>query len=239
MTKPVTPTSLKTADGRPAGVDETYVALTFEDRLRIFWQKNRKAVVVLLVVLFAGILAKGAWEYSEEQKEKDIGREFAAASTPEKLAAFAAAHPGHLLGGVARLRVADAAYAAGKSAEAVTGYEQAAAELKAGPLASRARLGLAMAKIQAGRRADGAAALKQIAGDASEAKGIRIEANYHLASMAAVDGKADEVRKYSEQVMQLDATSPWTQRAFMLAASLPASAAAPASAPAGIKLPGN
>jgi hypothetical protein len=37
--------------------------------------------------------------------------------------------------------------------------------------------------------------------------------------------------------MQIDPMSPWTQRAFMLTASLPPEATP--TAPAGIKLPGN
>jgi predicted negative regulator of RcsB-dependent stress response len=238
MTKPVAPSATKISpDGKVVAVDENDVALTFEDRLRIFWQKNRKGIVILVIVLIAAILGKGAWDYSQEQKEREIGREFGAITTPDKYAAFASAHSGHTLGAIARLRAADAAYAAGKGSEAITGYEQAITELKAGPLAGRAKLGLAMAKIQAGRTADGEAGLKQIAGDANEPKGIRVEAAYHLASLASVNGKYDEVRKYSEQIMQIDPMSPWTQRVFLLTASLPP-APAPAEAAPGIKLPG-
>jgi tetratricopeptide (TPR) repeat protein len=110
------------------------------------------------------------------------------------------------------LRLADDAYAAGKPADAISGYEEAMADLKTGLLASRAKLGLAMAKLQAGRTADGEAALKQLAADTTEAKGVRVEASYHLASLASTAGKADEVKKYSEQILQLAPNSPWTRR---------------------------
>ncbi len=239
MTTPATPSAPKSAGDRPnlVVVDEAYTALTFEDRLRIFWQKNGKTVLALLVVALVAILAKGGWDYMEANKEQDIEHAYAEAGTPDKLQAFAAAHADHMLAAVAKLRIADEAYAAGKSTEAVSGYEQAIAALKSGPLTSRAKLGLAMAKLQAGKTADGTAALQQLAYDTTEPKGTRVEASYQLASLASVAGKADDVRKYSQQVMQIDPSSPWTQRVFMLQASLPAAEPAATSAVSGIKFP--
>jgi hypothetical protein len=149
------------------------------------------------------------------------------------------------LGTLAQLRLTDDAYTAGKAAEAVTGYETVAAKLKTGPLFARAQLGLAMAKIAAGKTAEGETALKALAGDAAQLKGIRAEASYHLASLAAEAGRADDVKKYSEQVAQIDPSSPWTQRAMTLRASLPVApaaaapqTAAPAAGDVQIKLPG-
>jgi hypothetical protein len=102
-----------------------------------------------------------------------------------------------------------------------------------------------MAKIAAGKTAEGETALKSLAGDAAQLKGIRAEASYHLASLAAEAGRADDVKKYSEQVAQIDPSSPWTQRAMTLRASLPATPAAaspqaeaPAAGGVQIKLPG-
>jgi predicted negative regulator of RcsB-dependent stress response len=227
MTKPTTPSAPKSAgdDRNLVAVDEHYVALTLEDRLRIFWQKNGKSVVALVVILLLAILAKGAWDYRTAQKEVELQQEYTAAATPVQLKAFAAAHPGHVLSGVARLRLADDDYAAGKSTEAVYGYEDALATLKTGPLASRARLGLAMAQLQDGKAAEGEAALKQLASDAAEPKAIRVEATYQLASLASVAGKSDDVSKYTGQMLAIDPTSPWLQRALMLRVSQPVAAA--------------
>ena len=222
MTTPATPSAPKSGDDRNlVAVDENYIAPTFEDRLRLFWEKNGTLVLVLCGLVLAGILAKGGWEYLQGQKENEIGRAYAAASTPEQLKAFAAAHAGHSLAGIAQLRMADDAYAAGKSAEALAGYEQAAAAIKTGPLAARAGLGRALSKILAGKSAEGTAELKQLAGNASELKGLRAEATYHLASLAADGGNAAEVQTYSEQLMKIDPSSPWAQRAMALRASLP------------------
>lgn len=240
MTTPATPSAPQTpGDNRKyVAVDENYVALTFEDHLRIFWKKNGKSIMALVVVVLLGILGKGLWDYSQAQKELEIGRAYAAATTAAQLKAFASSHSGHALAGIARLQVADEDYAAGRSTEAIYGYEDAASALKTGPLASRARLGLAMAKIQGGKSAEGEAALKQLLSDNTEAKATRVEAGYQLASLAQVAGRADDVKKYSDQIMAIDPTSSWLQRALLLRASLPAAtpAAAGSGAPA-VKFP--
>lgn len=228
MTTPATP-----AQPTPAGddrnlvtVDATYIAPTLEDKLHRFWKKNGTAVVVLCVLVLIGIVAKGGWDYMAAQKEADVQKDYATATTPEKLKAFAAGHSDHTLGAVAQLRLADDAYAAGKATEAVTGYEQVVALLKTGPLATRARLGAAMAKIATGNTAEGETALKALANDAAQAKGVRVEAAYQLASLAADAGRADDVKKYADLVAQIDPASPWMQRAMTLRSTLPATPAA-------------
>ena len=219
-----------------ASGDPITTSLSFEDRLRILWEKNSKLVVGLIGVVLLVILAQGAWEYFAEQKEQDVRQAYAAATTTAQLKTFADSNSGHPLAAAAQLRIADEAYANGRYADAATGYEQAAGALKTGPLASRARLGAAMAKYQAGRAAEGEAALKAFANDANETKAYRAEALAHLASVASEAGNAADVRSYSDQLMQLDPASPWTQRTLQLLSTLPA-AEAPAqpetAAPAG------
>lgn len=247
MSTPATPSAPKPAgdDRKLVSVDENYIAPSFEDKLHLFWEKNGKAVLALCVVVLLGIAGKGAWEYLEGQKELDVQKAYAVAATSEQLKSFAAAHAEHALAGVAQLRIADEAYAAGKSADALAGYEKAAAVLKSGPLAARAQLGRALAKVQAGKATDAVTELKQIAGDAAQAKGIRAEAAYHLTGLAADAGNGADVTKYADQLMQIDPAGPWTQRAMMLRATVPAPAAAvvapakaDAAAPAPVKLPG-
>lgn len=219
-------------------VDENYIAPTFEERLRLFWKKNNKAVTAVLVLILLAIAAKGGWEYMTAQRERDIEQAYAASVTPAQLKAFAAANAQHELGGVAYLRIADEAYIEGRSSDAIAAYEQASSVLKAGPLASRARLGAAMAKLQAGRGTDAETALKTFAADAKEPKAYRAEAIYHLASLAASAHNAADLKTYSDQLMQLDPASPWTQRSLALRANLPGDQIAPPSAAPAITLPG-
>jgi hypothetical protein len=222
----------------PAGDDHPLVAVdptnavTFGDKLHIFWEKNARSVLILCALVILGILAKGLWEYFGRQKQLEIGRAYAAATSPEQLKAFAAAHPDHFLSGVAQLRMADDAYAAGKFADAVTGYDQAYAILKSGPLAARVQLGRGVAKIQAGKTSEGVADLKQLMDDANQLRAIRAEAGYHLSSLAADAGNGAEVQAISDRLMQIDPSSLWTQRALTLRGNLPVTPA-PAAATAG------
>jgi len=220
MPKPATPSSSKSPgdDRNLVRVDENYVAPSFEDRVRLIWEKNSTAVTTVLVAILLAIAAKGGWEYLSAQKEQDVERAYDAATNSTQLKTFVAAHPDHPLAGAAQLRIADEAYAEGRFTDAIAPYEQAAAVFKTGPCASRARLGLAMAKLQGGREADGEAALKALASNPDEVKAFRAEAAYHLASAAAANGKPEDVKTYSEQLLQIDATSPWAQRVMQLRA---------------------
>ena len=77
MTTPATP-SHKT----PAGDDRNLVAvdattaLTFEDKLHVFWGKNRNAIFVVCVLVVVAIVANGGWEYLARQRELDIGKAY-------------------------------------------------------------------------------------------------------------------------------------------------------------------
>jgi len=226
-------------DPKPAGDDRNLVPVeatpvfSFEDKLYVFWQKYRGLILGLCVLVLVGIVGKGVWDYLARQKELDVQKSYAAAATPEQLKTFSASHTDHVLGGVAQLRIADEAYAAGKSAEAVAAYHKAISSLREGPLAARARLGRALAKIQAGNAAEAINELKQLVNDTAQFKAIRTEAAYHLTSLAVENGNVEEAQKLSDQLMQIDPTSPWTQRGLQLRATLPATPApAPTVAPA-------
>lgn len=225
----------------PAGDNRNLVAvdensLTFGDKLQVFWEKNGKAVIILCVAVILGVVARGLWQYFAKQRELEVEKDYAAATTPEQLKAFASSHSGHTLAAIAQLRMADDAYTAGKFAEAATGYDQALAVLKAGPLAARAQLGRGIARIESGKTAEGTADLKQIFEDEKQLKAMRAEAGYHLASLAAEARNSDEVQRISDRLMQIEPASLWSQRALSLRARLPVTAA-PSNAPAATAAP--
>jgi len=215
MSTPTNSPAPKSASGAPAAAAGA-PAPSFEEQLRTFWEKNSTLVTGFIAAIILAVLGKGAWDYFAAQREHDVQQEYAVASTSAALKTFATAHPDHTLAGVAQLRIADEAYTAGKYADAISGYEQAAASLKTGPLASRARLGLGVSKLLGGHVADGEAALKAIANDPNEIKPYRLEAIYHLATTAAEAGRATELKAYTEQIGSLDATSPWAVQAMKL-----------------------
>ncbi len=221
----------------PAGDDRNLVAVdpllavTFEDKMQLFWKKNQTAFYALCGLILLVMIAKEGWDYMARQKDQEVQKAYVAATTPALLKSFAAAQAGHPLGGIAYLRMADDAYKASKAAEAVGDYEQATKTLQDPPLLARAQLGLALAKVQAGKSAEGLGELKKLADDAGQLKGIRAESAYHLTSLAVESVNAVDAQKYVDQLMQIDASSQWTQRAMSLRASLPI-APAPVSVPA-------
>lgn len=223
MTTPATPSSPK-----PAGDDQTLLPVdpgAFEEKVSSFWEKNRTLIIAACVIVVIAIVARGLMGYMAGQKELEIEQAYASASTTEQLKTFIASHPEHSLAGVSHVRLADDAYKAGKFAEAAADYDKAAALLKTGPLATRAQIGRALAKIQSGQVAAGQAELKQIKDDANQFKSARAEVTYHLATVAIDAGNTAEASALLDEVVRIDEVGSWMQRAMLLRMSMPALAA--------------
>jgi len=218
------------------------------EHLQSFWEKNRNVIYTGCVAVILAILVRGGYEQVVARREAGIEADYAAATTPEKLRGFARDHARHPLAGAAYLQLADAAYAASRFDEAQGYYEDAAAVLAGTPFAARATLGQGICLITAGKTAEGTAILRRLADDSTLLGAVRSEAAYHLASLALGSGNLDDVTRFTDLIMQADASSIWAQRALMLRARMPVSAAA-APAPAEkkgeaapgvtIKLPGS
>jgi len=226
----------------PATPGEPVVAPSFEQRLHEFWEnkKNQNAIFAVCAIVLLVIIGRNGYDFYVDRHERSIGAEYATASTSEKLKSFAAAHPGHQLAGAAKLRLGDEAYLGGNFTQAALEYQAAADVLKTGPFAGRARLGAAMAKLQGGQTAEGENQLKQLAADASQMKSVRAEAAYQLASEASAAGRNDEALKYLDQVMAVEQSGTWAQRAMILRTTLPAPTtpiSLPPSAAPTIKVP--
>jgi hypothetical protein len=203
----------------------------FEVTVQIFWEKNRGFILGMCAVALLTIVGREGWQYYTTQHEAGVQEEFARiADQPARLGAFADANSGHVLAGVAYLKLADDKYVAGDFAGAAAGYAKAVAVLKNEALLGRAKLGAAMSQLSGNDKAAGEAALRALSADAVLLKGVRSEATYQLAALAAAAGKTDEVKKLVEQISRIDAASAWSQRATLLLANLPAgNAPAPAS----------
>lgn len=211
-------------------VDENYLAPTFEDRLRLFWVKNSRTVLVACALVLAAILGKGAYEFIVAQREKSVAADYAAATSDAQLKEFVASHQDHTLGGLAQLRLADQAYSAKNYAEARSAYTQAADILKGSSFGRRARLGSAISAVQAGSATEGEASLKQLVADLTLDKQVRSEAAYHLAALAAAAGNTEEAIRLIEQSTVIDPEGHWADRASMLRTTLPVVTSAPVTA---------
>ena len=223
------------ADKTPSPVDPAAVPAVdpgVEHNLHNFWTKNRGFIFIVCVIVLVGIITREGWQYFSTAREKSIQQDYAqVADKPDRLAAFAEANPGHPLAGIAYLQIADRKFEAGDFKEASNLYTKAASSLKNEALLGRAKVGAAVSLINSGDMAGGEAALKTISSDSSLSKSTRAEASYHVASLASDAGRADDVRKYVDEVTKNDLGGSWAQRATLLLANLPPSANASGIAP--------
>ena len=221
-----------------AAADAPVAEPSFEVQAQAFWTKNRNLIYVGFTVILLAWVGWWGWQVLTVAHETSVQEDYArAAGKPDRLTAFAETNAGHALAGVAYLQLADQRYEAADYQQAATLYNKAVGNLKNEALLGRARLGAAVSQVNGGDKAAGAAALKVIAADAALLKAVRSEANFHLATLAVEAGRADEARKFIEEITTLDQSGAWSQRAVMLLMSLPASAVVANPAAPSLTLP--
>jgi predicted negative regulator of RcsB-dependent stress response len=199
--------------------DQSAVAIEpgFEIALHAFWEKNRSLILAVCIAALLVILGREGWQYFAAQHEQGVREEYAkVADRPDQLAAFAAANSDHALAGVAYLRLADSKYAAGDFRAAAEQYQKAAASLKNSALLGRAKVGAAMSLFNSGDKAAAETALKAIGNDVTLPTSARVEADYHLATLALEAGNAAEVSRLVAETGKIDAGNVWSQRATAL-----------------------
>jgi hypothetical protein len=225
-----------TTPAAPSDPNSAEVPTSFEDSVKLAWERNGGMIYLLLGVLAVAVLGKGGLDYFTAQKELRVQQDYAACTAPDMLKAFADSHRGHPLAGLAELRAADLAYGSGSFGDAATEYSQAMPDLAVAPLLARAKLGLALSQAQSGKVSDAEAGLRQILADETQLKPVRCEAAYQLAVLEVSQGRTGEVQALTEKLMQIDPSSPFSERVVSLRGSLPDTAvslAVPVAAPAG------
>jgi hypothetical protein len=218
MTTPATPSESK----------QTEAPLLHEHQLKQLWDRYGSLLYMACGAVAIGILGKGGWDYLNAQKELGIQKEFAQCVSTDSFRSFAANHPGHPLTGAAELTVADNSYTAGRYAEAQGAYTSAIADLPKGPIQARAMVGLAMCQVLTGDTSDAEAGLRKLMNDTGIVKTIRCEAGYHLAVLMLGTGRGAEVQGLAEQLLRIDPSSPFAERAFSIRPAVAAPAVQPA-----------
>lgn len=207
------PSAENHSPAQPAAVIEP----GFEMAAHAFWEKNRSFILLICTAALLAIIGREGWQYYTAQQEQGVRQDYAkVADRPEQLAAFAGANSGHVLAGVAYLRLADTKYAAADFRPAAENYTKAAASLKHPALLGRAKIGAAMSQINSGDKTAGEAALKGIGAEATLPKNVRAEATYHLATLAYEAGNAAEVSRLVTEVGKIEVSGMWAQRATAL-----------------------
>lgn len=210
----ITPPSAESpSQNQPAAAVEPGMEVALQN----FWEKNRNGILLVCVVVLLVLLGREVMQYFAASHEREVRQAYAkVADRPEQLATFASANAGHVLAGVAYLRLADTKYAAGDFRAAAENYTKALADLKQPILLGRAKIGAAMSQINGTDKADGETALKAVSADVNLPKAARAEATYHLATLAQDAGNAAEVSRLVAEVGKIDPTSTWSQRATAL-----------------------
>jgi predicted negative regulator of RcsB-dependent stress response len=209
----------------PAGAEE------FALNVRLFWEKNRQTILLVILAGFLVILGREGWQWMQASRERGIQEEYAKLGERiEQLPKFASEHAGHALAGVAWLRLADDAYTKNDFKSAAAHYGKAIDSLPNVALQSRARLGAAMSQLAAGDKSAAETTLKALSADTKAVTSLRAEATYTLAVIAREAGKQEEARQLVDEVAKIEPMGLWAQRAFLLKAQLEANK--PAAAPA-------
>lgn len=211
-----TPSPVAGDDRNLVVVDENYLAPTFEDRVRIFWERHGRTVISALVLIVIFVSARFLFGLYAEHRENAVRVAYAeAGSDTAALRAFATANPAATLAGVAWVRVADEAYAAGNYSAAAEAYASAVELLKNDPVGARARMGRAVSLLQAGD-ASAPSVFDGLANDTLLPAPLRAEAAYHLAVLSQEAGKTAEATRLLELAISVDTSGLWAQRATRL-----------------------
>ncbi len=178
-------------------LDEDLEGVDLEDRVWLYWKRNRNFIIFTIVAAFAIVIGVQGWKMYKASSGDTLAAAYAAANTPEKLAEFAKAHSGTALAGVAQLQNADTAFNAGKFADAQKLYSEAAKNLGEETLAGRAKIGMAMSAISAGDSAKGMEALEKVYKEGSV---YSAQAGYLLGLAKVQNGKVDEAKNLFKEI---------------------------------------
>ena len=183
-------------------VDEDFVNADTEDRLWLFWERNKDIIVKGTFGVVVGILAFLAYFFWNEGRREALGEEFTACQDEAARRAFASRHPGEALAAVAITDVADDLKKAGKLVDAAKAYDEAsrltglASKAPAiSALGTRARLYAALCRLEAGE-AGADKAIATVADDVSAPSTLRGFAMLTLANLAVAKGDTAEATKW-------------------------------------------
>jgi hypothetical protein len=183
-------------------VDEDFVNADTEDRLWLFWERNKDVIIKGTVGIVVGILAFLAYFFWNESRRVALGEEFTACQDEAARRAFAQSHKGEPLAAVAMTDVADDLKKAGKLTDAAKAYDEAgrlAAAAGKTPaitaLGTRTRLYAALCRQEAGE-AGAAKEIAAVADDANAPETLRGFAMLTLANLAVAKGDTAEATKW-------------------------------------------
>ena len=209
-------------------VDEDFANADAEDRLWLFWERNKTIIIRSITSIVIGVLAFLAFYFWRESQKEALGQSFVACQDETARRAFALAHPKEPLAAIALIEVADDLRRKNKLDEAVKTYDEATTiattagetpALKA--IAARAKLFSGLSRQELGQ-ANAEAIITAVADDNTAPETLRGYAMYVLANLALSRGDNTNAAKWINLMdKRLQATNVWAQDKSWLVRSEP------------------
>ncbi|HAZ66002.1 MAG TPA: hypothetical protein DCY41_04505 [Opitutae bacterium] len=207
-------------------VDEDFAHADSEDRLWLFWERNRERIIGSTLAIFIGLVCWFAVDAWLDSQREALREEYASLKDDAGRAAFASAHPGETLSVVALLEIADGLHEAGKPSLAA--YDVAATAAESAPndktvqsLGWRARLYAALQAQEAGAP-DAIARLTRVAESTTAPDALRGPALLALARGAIAKSDYTAARNWLDKMdRQLGPNHPWREDQRALISSEP------------------
>jgi hypothetical protein len=217
-------------------VDEDFANADAEDRLWLFWERNKTLIVRGSSLVILAILSAIGHHFWQQARREEVGAEYAACQDEAARRSFAARHPGDPLAAVALAEVGDDLKRAGKLADAAKAYDAAAlAAGQAGDapavraLALRARLYAGLVRTEMGDKS-AEAAVAAVADEPSAPETLRGFAMLSLANLAVARGDSAEAAKWLNAMdKRLRPGNVWQDDKSFLVRSEPSLTSAPAA----------
>ncbi len=210
-------------------VDQDFGQPDLEDRMWLFWLRNRVLILSFLALIIAAILGYIAFLAGKEYSLRSLQDEYqTVGEKPDEKLFFARAHANTPLAGVAALEAADKLYEEKDYAGAAGTYAEARKNFDVknsfeAMFAGRALSGEAFARIYAGEREKGAELLDLLAKNPAYPNAFRGQAGYSLALLAYEKNDLDGARNRLDSMSrELGGNNPWLLKVSRLLADIPA-----------------
>ena len=193
--------------------DDDIPEADFEDRVLLYWERNRKNIMISLVMGATALVLYHLLFLFMDRREKSIGEAFNKCEDASAFVAFADEYSGHQLASAAFLKAANLSFEKGQYTESANYFEKALGQFTDDVLMSgRARLGMAMSKIGQNALEDGVQMLETIASSETEMDTTRAEASYAIAVLAWEKEDYQTIRDQITLISGLEQPGYWIRR---------------------------
>lgn len=187
-------------------------ALPPEERIKLWWEKNRAALLAGAILALLAVAGFQGLRLYRQAFDTRVQQAWLETQSTEDRRSFAESYSNHPLAGIAWMQLGDDAYQRDDFSQAAGYYRRAVEALVEPVFLGRARLGAAVAALRSGERDQARSALEAVANDPQGLHAIRAEAAYHRAILAIEDGEQETLERYFDLLTTLRFAEGWISR---------------------------